>query len=108
MSGGADADRFVISSFVENYGSGPADAILDFTIGDDKIDLSALDAIEGDPSSSFSFSTGIGLGTVSIEAGAAPGDVRVVIAPDASIADYMVINAHITNGTTLTAQDFIL
>jgi len=108
LVGGGKDDRFVFNSLSESGTTiGTADLIASFTQSqDDRIDVSAIDAIDGGPDNSFTL--------IGSSAFSAAGQVRyffdngktvVQFSTDADAAAEMVIRI---NGTlTLTASDFL-
>ena len=108
MTGGAAADTFVYLSTADSKVALP-DQILDFEVGTDTIDLSAIDAITGGGDDPFSF---IGAGAFSNTAGElraelvggvwqVSGDVDGV-----GGADFLIL-VTATTADPLTAADFI-
>ncbi len=109
MTGGAGADRFVFSAVTDTgRTSSSADRILDFSVGTDLIDLSALDAIAGGSDNAFSFIGTDGFSRTS-------GELRVMtqggftrVIGDVNgdgVADFVVV---LLGVHSLTASDFVL
>jgi Ca2+-binding RTX toxin-like protein len=113
LIGGAGADRYVFTSAADSTNSaGQRDVVWNFTAGEDKIDLSAIDAIRGGKDSAFTL-----VGAFS----GAEGQLLVIDDPDsADAANILVlgdingdgladfgISVHLLGGA-ITASDFIL
>ncbi|MEA3042619.1 MAG: hypothetical protein QOH47_457 [Sphingomonadales bacterium] len=115
MTGGAGADTFVFAAVGDSQVAAlrsdgvkfMPDAILDFTSGQDKIDLSAIDAVAGGGDDPFTF---IGTGAFTRHA----GELRYE-----AIAGQLMISADVNgdgtpdlqimaSGSTLLAGDFVL
>jgi serralysin len=110
MSGGTQADRFVFNARTDStVGTAGRDTITDFrhAVGD-KIDLQAMDAINGGANNKFIF-----IGTSAFSGHA--GELRIVASSDGfivqgttnadKIADFAIFVDHVT---TLFAGDFLL
>jgi Ca2+-binding RTX toxin-like protein len=109
MTGGKGNDTFKFNSVAGSRpGEATRDQITDFTPGEDKIDVSAIDAIVGGDHDAFTF-----IGTAAFSAA---GQLRqsqfengVLIEGDIDgdgIADFEI--ALLTPGLVLTAEDFVL
>jgi Ca2+-binding RTX toxin-like protein len=111
LTGGLDADRFVFLRVTDSGATTPtADIILDFTPGEDLIDLSAIDAKTNNavPNDDFTF---IGTAAFTNVAGqlryvAAGGFTNVQVDLDGNSTVDMLIR--VSGTLALTAQDFVL
>jgi len=108
LTGGAGHDTFVFTALADSAAGAARDKIADFVEGVDKIDLSAIDAVQGTPGDDgFHF---VGAGGL-----AHAGDLRVgtvngntMISADVNgdhKADFQIL---LSGVHTLTASDFIL
>ena len=108
LTGGGGADRFVFGAGDTGRTPSTAERVLDFSIGLDRIDLSALDAITGGSDNAFSF---IGTDSFSRTAGelrmtVVSGWTRVMGDTDGDgNTDFMVL---LQGVHSLTASDFVL
>jgi Ca2+-binding RTX toxin-like protein len=108
LTGGEGSDTFRFNDIAESPAGRERDRITDFTPGEDKIDVSNIDAIVGGEHDSFTF-----IGT---NAFSAAGQLRQFDQGNATIiegdvtgdgnADFQI--ALLTRGLVLTADDFVL
>lgn len=101
LIGNGGADRFVYRSLAETLG----DEIAEFAHGQDRIDLSAIDAITGGTNNSFAFIGGAGFARAGqLRYDAASGQVLADVNGD-RVADLVI---DIGAGLILTSGDFVL
>ena len=106
LVGGDGADKFVFTSVADSNALA-RDVILDFTQGSDKIDLSAIDAVQGGGDNAFNF-----VGSAALQNA---GDLRAYASGGNTVVTADVNGDHapdllivLRGNVTLTAADFIL
>lgn len=106
LTGGAGADSFVFAALAESAQGSGIDTISDFAAGQDRLDLSLIDAITGGTNDAFrwigeaAFSHAAGELRYSATTGLLQGDVN-----GDGLADFSVVLA---NHAALTAADILL
>ena len=112
LTGGTGNDTFEYTATADS-GTGSADTIVDFLQGQDKIDLSAIDAVAGlAGNQAFSF-----IGSAAFSAANQNGSIRwfydeannvtvIEVSNDADVAPEMRLQ--LTGRVELTANDFVL
>lgn len=111
MTGGEDADIFIFTALSQTGAStDSADLITDFTLGEDRIDLSALDAIRGNghADDAFTFIGAAAFGHVAGQLQVTQGDGRTWVALDVDgngLADALIA---LDGLLALTVEDFLL
>jgi len=104
LTGNAGADRFVFLSAADSTALA-ADSITDFVAGEDRIDLSAIDAIRGGANNAFSWIDGAAFSAAGqLRYDAATGVVQADTNGDL-IADLQI---NLVSTPLLTAADFLL
>jgi Ca2+-binding RTX toxin-like protein len=109
LTGGADADTFVFQALTDSGKTTTTrDLITDFAVGEDYIDLSAIDAISGGADDAFTF-VGVSAFTgVAGQLAVSYASGQTIVSGDINgdrIADFQIA---LTGTLALTADDFIL
>ena len=106
LTGGAGNDRFVFNSVSDSAASYSRDVIADFVSGQDKIDLSAIDAITGAGTSNdtFQFITGSSF-TAAGQVRFANGIIYGNTDTDLTTDEFQIA---VTGVTSMAATDFVL
>jgi serralysin len=112
LTGGADADIFVFQTITDSFMNSSRksktspDLITDFVVGEDSIDLSAIDAITGGANDAFTFAGSFTGAAGQLAVSYASG--QTIVSGDVNgdrVADFQIA---LTGIHSLTADDFIL
>ncbi len=111
LTGGAGGDMFIFTSTTHSKGTTSIDRITDFVRGQDRIDLSVIDAntlATGNDAFDF-IGTSVfsgGAGKLRFDATSIPGTTRIFVDVDGNLAADMEI--HLAGTYALEASDFVL